>query len=118
MVCTVASVGDDQAQGDPEVTKDATQTDSDAADPALAKLDEPIMGSDATVWDKAAGTGAREAKQLPVPKAPSAAVWAKHRLSHLPFCAWCPICVACKRPNHHHRRYRHPERLIPFIVAD
>ena len=36
----------------------------------------------------------------------------------MPFCAWCPICVATKRPNHHHRRYKSPERRIPFVVAD
>ena len=90
---------------------------ADAADPAHAQLDEPIVGVEVVSWDKDTGAGARSARPLPAPKAPSAAAWAKHKLTHVPFCSWCPICVATKRPNHQHRRYRHPERLIPFLVA-
>ena len=87
-------------------------------DPSHAQLDEPIVGTEAVMWDKDQGAGARAARALPPPKAPSAAAWARHKLTHMPYCAWCPICVAAKRPNHHHRRYKQPERLISFPVAD
>ena len=90
----------------------------DAADPSHAQLDEPIVCTELIIWDKDGGSGARPARPLPPPKAPSAAAWARHKLTHMPYCAWCPICVASKRPNHQHRRFKHSDRLIPFIVAD
>ena len=109
LLCPVV-VGDERGKDLAEVV--------DAADPAHAQLDEPIVGAEVVTWDQSSGAGARPARPMPTPKAPSAAAWARHRLTHMPFCAWCPICIATKRPNHHHRRYRHPDRLIPFIVAD
>ena len=57
---------------------------ADAADPALAQLDEPIVGTEAIMWDKEQGAGARAARPLPPPKAPSAAAWARHKLGRMP----------------------------------
>ena len=90
----------------------------DAANPAHAQLDEPIVGTEVVMWDKDNGAGAKQARPLPPPKAPSAAAWARHKLTHMPYCSWCPICVATKRPNHHHRKFKNPERLIPFLGVD
>ena len=90
----------------------------DAADQRLAQLDEPIVGKSIRTWDDASGAGARQAKPLPSPKAPTPAAWRQHRLTHLPYCCWCPVCVATKRPNNHHRLRQNINRLIPFLVAD
>ena len=55
-----------------------------AADPKLAQLDDPIVGTDVKVWDANTGQGARGARAMPEPKAPTPAAAAKHRLTHLP----------------------------------
>ena len=70
----------------------------DAADPKLAQLDDPIVGIELVTWDKDLGAGAKPARDLPPPKAPSAAALARHRLKHMPYCSRCPICVANTRP--------------------
>ena len=41
---------------------------------------------------------------IPEPKEPTPAERARHMLTHLPYCSWCPYCVAGRRPNTHHRR--------------
>ena len=96
--------------------------EEDRADPRMAKLDEPIVGIESTTWEEDKGSGAQSARPLPEPNAPSAAEWARHRLTHLPYCSWCPICTSTKRPNHHHRRLkshiRENIREIPCLVAD
>ena len=91
---------------------------ADAADHKLAQLDEPIVGTTVKTWDDVTGPGARPARLLPSPKAPTPAAWRLHRATHLPYQCWCPVCVATKRPNHHHRHRRHNHRMIPFLVAD
>ena len=97
----------------------AAEVEDDAADAKLAQLDEPIVGSEVVTWQEGKGPGAREARPLPAPKAPTSAAWEKHKLTHLPYCSWCPICASTKRPNHHHRCSRRGYmRSIPFLVAD
>ena len=75
-----------QHDGDPVV--------EDAADPKLAQLGDPIVGRAVKTWDDATGEGARSARPLPSPKAPTQAAWNLHRLTHLPYACWCPVCVA------------------------
>ena len=38
------------------------------------------------------------------PNEPSPTEVAKHNLTHFPYRSWCPHCLACRRPNNHHRQ--------------
>ena len=91
---------------------------NDQADPSRAQVGEPIVGVETEIWSPETGPAARSARPLPSPKAPTPAAVARHRLTHLPYCGWCPICLATKRPNSHHRRASDIGRMIPFLVAD
>ena len=68
----------------------------------MAVLGEPIVGIEAVTLDEK-GQGALPARALPSPKEPTPAERDRHNLTHLPFALWCPICIACRRPNSHHR---------------
>ena len=39
-------------------------------------------------------------------------------LTHLPYADWCPICVACRRPNVAHGKTNEDERTIPLLSVD
>ena len=57
---------------------------------------------------------------VPAPLEPSPAEIAKHNLTHFPYRSWCPHCLACRRPNAHHRQSRSHSatRKIPLFCAD
>ena len=59
----------------------------------------------------------RGATPLVEPKEPTAAERARHMLTHLPYCLWCPYCIAGRKPNCAHRRQRN-ERTIPMLSCD
>ena len=78
---------------------------------------EPIVGAEVVMYDER-GQGALQARALPSPKQPTPAQIALHNLTHLPYADWCWICVASRRPNHHHRLCLDKDRLQPLLVAD
>ena len=50
---------------------------------------------------------------------PAPDVVARHNLTHLPYAAWCPHCVAARRANNSHfRREESFRRMIPLLVLD
>ena len=81
-------------------------------------LGDPIVGIENVTYDDVHGFGARQPKDLPSPKEPTAAQRARHDCTHLPYEPWCPICVSGKRGNSHHRPSHEALRAIPFVVAD
>ena len=81
-----------------------------------AALGEPIVGVEVITLDER-GQGALPARPLPAPKQPAPEQVALHNLTRLPFADWCTVCVACRRPNNHHRIQR-GERHRPLFVAD
>ena len=43
----------------------------------------------------------------------------RHKLTHIPYRSWCPICVAAKKKNPpHYARAKQPEDDIPIISMD
>ena len=42
-----------------------------------------------------------EARGVPAPRQPTKEEIARHNLTHLPYRAWCPHCLAARRPNSH-----------------
>ena len=91
--------------------------EDERVDPKTVMWKDPIVGVEEVTYDQR-GPGAREAQPLPSPKQPSEAMRAKHNLTHFPYESWCPHCVACKRPNSHHRRKSQSDREIPLLVGD
>ena len=43
-----------------------------------------------------------EARGVPAPRQPTKEDIARHNLTHLPYRAWCPHCLAARRPNSKH----------------
>ena len=82
-----------------------------------ALFDDPIVGRGPTLLDKH-GLGALEPRELSTPPTMTPAQRAKHNLTHLPFHPGCPICMATRRPNTHHRKSHEHEKVIPLLVAD
>ena len=83
----------------------------------VAELGDPIVGTEVVTLD-ARGPGALAATPLPSPKEPTPAARERHNLTHVPYEDWCPFCVACRRPNAHHRRRCRDDRLQPLLVGD
>ena len=83
------------------------------ADPASV-----VQVNDDEVVDADTGAATQQARGLPAPKQPSADEVARHNLTHLPYRSWCPHCVACRKPNRHHRSQTHQERSVPVFCAD
>ena len=55
----------------------------------------------------------------PAPTRPEQAEVVTHfAAGHVPRRLWCPICVAGRRPNDHHRHVRDVSRVIPLLVGD
>ena len=86
-------------------------------DPKHARLGEPIIGNEGVLLDEH-GPGARLPEVMPAPKGMTAAESARHIITHLPYCANCPWCVASRRPNTQHRSTNNSDRQIPLRVAD
>ena len=56
---------------------------------------------------------------VPAPPEPSSDEIARHNLTNYPSRSWCPHCLACRRPNSHHRISRRSSvRSIPLFCAD
>ena len=89
----------------------------DEVDLRHAVVDDPIVGHGPILSD-ANGLGAIQPHALSSPPSMTPAQRALHNITHLPFHPGCPICVATRRPNAHHRRSHENERVIPLLVAD
>ena len=65
------------------------------------------------------GVAAQMPRGIPDTPEPSADEIARHNLKHFPYRAWCPHCLACRRPNTQHRRSRRSSnRNLPTFCAD
>ena len=92
--------------------------DDFVADPrGVAVLGEPIVGVEVVTLDEK-GPGVIQAKALPSLKEPTPAARALHNLTHAKYEDWCPYCVACRRPNDHHRARTHEDLVQPLLVGD
>ena len=91
--------------------------DGEDVDLKEALFDDPIIGSGHTLCDSN-GLGALEPRALASPPSMTPAARANHNLTHLPYHPGCPLCVATRRPNAHHRRSHEGDRVIPLLVAD
>ena len=64
------------------------------------------------------GTATLEAKGVPAPRQPTKEEIARHNLTHLPYKARCPHCLAATRPNsRHHSSKSQSGRTVPVFVA-
>ena len=102
---------------DTGLAEDSAEDGEEQVDPKHAVLGDPIIGNEGILLDEN-GCGARTAATMPAPKGMTAAEWARHCVTHLPYCKDCPWCVASRRPNSHHRKANNAERVIPLLVAD
>ena len=89
--------------------------EDDAVDKEHALFGDPIVGQDDVHQEE---PEALEAVAVQTPKGMTAAQWAKHRLTHLPYCDGCPICAAARRPNTQHRATHESDRIVPLLVGD
>ena len=65
------------------------------------------------------GDAVQVPRGMPSPPEPTADEIARHNLTHFPYRAWCPHCLACRRPNTQHRRSnRSSGRNLPIFCAD
>ena len=55
---------------------------------------------------------------MPCPGEPSPQEVARHNLTHLPYRAWCPHCVAARRNNQAHQKGTSAPRSLPLLVLD
>ena len=97
--------------------EDRVGEEEDRIDPKQAAVCERIIGKEDVLLDEH-GFGARLPDVMPAPKGMTAAAWARHCITHLPYCDSCPWCVASRRPNMPHRRSSNSGRTIPLRVAD
>ena len=66
---------------------------------------------------------ARKIKTKSYVQQPTQEEWDEHMLTHLPFRAWCPCCVAGRKKADAHRRHtddvaKDEEARVPIIAAD
>ena len=91
--------------------------DDEIVDSSDIMWKDPIVGKDDRWVVGDTGSAALAPRPLASPKEPTTAQRELHNLTHLPYCSWCPHCVACRRPNTQHR-ISHDERTIPLLVGD
>ena len=58
----------------------------------------------------------RDAKMLNLPPMPSVEEYLKHKVTHMPFKAWCPICVRNQAQNPPHRKNQHVRTFPSFHI--
>ena len=78
---------------------------------------ESLIGDE--IIDTESGDTTLMAKGHPAPRSPTPEEVGRHNLTHLPYRAWCPHCVAARRPNTAHRSSKRRDgRTIPLFCAD
>ena len=55
-------------------------------------------------------------EQLPVPQSPTQAEWIEHQVTHIPYKAWCPICVKNAAMNNPHKTVYHSRNVAMFCM--
>ena len=105
------------SEGDSLCQPCAADEDDVDVDLRQALFKDPIVGNGHVLLDEN-GPGALEPRALSTPPSMTPAQKAKHNLTHLPYHAGCPICVATRRHNSHHLKSHEQERNIPLLVAD
>ena len=55
-------------------------------------------------------------EQLPVPQSPTQAEWIEHQVTHIPYKAWCPICVKNAAMNNPHKPVCIIQEVLPCFV--
>ena len=86
---------------------------------APQSLSASRTADDDDVMDADEGTVVQKPRGLPAPPEPTVAEVAQHNLTHFPYRSWCPHCLACRRPNAHHRRSSSSStRKVPLFCAD
>ena len=74
---------------------------------------------DGELIDPEDGVATLEAKGVPAPHQPTKEQIAQHNLTHLPYRAWCPHCLAARRPHSRHLSSKsQPRRTVHVFVAD
>ena len=68
--------------------------------------------------DAESGEVARVPRGLPEPSEPTAAMRARHNLTHWPYRSWCEHCVAARRANTKHPHSPSSDRTVPVFVSD
>ena len=68
--------------------------------------------------DAESGEVARVPRGLPEPSEPTAAMRARHNLTHWPYRNWCEHCVAARRANTKHPHSPSSDRTVPVFVSD
>ena len=78
---------------------------------------ERIIGKEDVLLDEH-GFGVLKPDVMPAPKGVTPAAWARHCITHLPYCKSCPWCMASRRQNMPHRCSNNADRVILLLVAD
>ena len=60
----------------------------------------------------------REPQAPGIPASPSDEEKREHALTHIPFRAWCPLCIAHKARQDHHRQDGHPTSTDSLVSFD
>ena len=103
-LCGMVTPQGAQADGERDVVQEMLRAEEEEK-----HLPGGITGKDYTTLGARCVPGSVEA--MPEPKDPTPAERARHMLTHLPYCSWCPYCVAGRRPNAHHRRVLNEQSL-------
>ena len=78
---------------------------------------QSMGGADPNVVTTSDGDSVQVPRGVPEPKTPAPDIVARHNLTHLPYAAWCPHCVAARRANNpHFQREEIFRRMIPLLV--
>ena len=112
LICPISEADASGSAGQPVMDSDGPIDLKKAA-----VLGDPIVGIEVVTLDHR-GQGGIAAVQLPSPKEPTQAAIDRHNLTHWPYEARCPICVASRRPNCHHRLQLDSSRDIPLLVGE
>jgi hypothetical protein len=96
----------------------------DSSDMMMSDIEEdqgelfPVdADDDAYDWDEVEDDGIAPQVVRDV-KTPTAQEVDEHNCTHIPSQAWCPACVAGKKPNSPHKRKTEGEHLVPEIGLD
>ena len=88
-------------EGDTELLEGLFGQDVEVEETETLDMEDDILGEQDAPTES---PEAREARVLPSPARPSAEAIEKHKVTHLPYRSWCPVCVKAKGKEDAHRR--------------
>ena len=97
-----------------QVGSAVVESEAGGVQPVEAAADEEEVVADGTDF---AGTGEREPQLAVSPALPSEAAQQAHMVTHLPYAAWCPVCVRARGVSQQHRRQPEPVGM-PILEMD